>query len=98
MKKNNFMSEDEMVVRIALQLLETVRRLAEAYEQLVNRPPVVTNNYYYGSYIENHGSTTHNDPVVSKTDHKVKAKLEQESVLALLFFVRFFSSFSAKSF
>ena len=86
MKKNNFMSEGEMVVRIALQLLETVRRLAEAYEQLVNRPPVVTNNYYYGSYIENHGSTTHNDPVVSKTDSFVPQNIELIEKLKPIFY------------
>ncbi len=45
MVKNNFMSEDKMVVRLAFQLLETMKKMTEAFEQLAKRPAVV-NNYY----------------------------------------------------
>ena len=85
MKKNNFMSEGEMVVRLALQLLETMRRLAEAYEQLVKRPAVINNNYY-GPYIVNREPTICNDPVVPDSDSFVPQDTELIEKLKPIFY------------
>ena len=63
MVKNFFSPEGEMSLSLALQLLETMRRLAEAYEQLVKRPAVINNNYY-GPYIVNREPTICNDLMV----------------------------------
>lgn len=46
MNKKKKMPEDEMNSGTVLQLIESLRQLAEALKQLAQRPPVV-NNYYY---------------------------------------------------
>lgn len=50
MLEKDLMLESEMVVRLAHQLLETMRKLVEMYERLIERPPVVNNYHYYGPY------------------------------------------------
>lgn len=82
---NYFLLEIELISRLALQLLETMRRMTEAYEQLVKRPPVV-NNYYYGPHFENHGSTTYNDPVVPDSDSFVLHDTELIEKLKPIFY------------
>ena len=85
MVKNNFMSEDKMVVRLAFQLLETMKKMTEAFEQLAKRPAVV-NNYYYGPYMVNREPSTCNDPAVPGSESFVPQDTELTEKLKPIFY------------
>ena len=79
------MSEDKMVVRLAFQLLETMKKMTEAFEQLAKRPAVV-NNYYYGPYMVNREPSTCNDPVVPDSESFVPQDTELTEKLKPIFY------------
>ena len=79
------MSEDKMVVRFAFQLLETMKKMTEAFEQLAN-PPAVVNNYYYGPYMVNREPSACNDPVVPDSESFVPQDTELTEKLKPIFY------------
>lgn len=65
MEKIEFLPECVMGFELVLQLLETLKKMKELLEKLIQQPAVVTynNNIYHAPHLENHGPVTYNAPV-----------------------------------